>query len=61
MLIRAPNTLVHVINILGESGQIDNAEVAASRGPSIGGRFANVVKTGPNKLPADEVVLLYMT
>ena len=59
-LVRPPLALIQVINVFGESGQVDDAEVGAARGPAVGRGLADVVEAGPDVLAGDEVVVLHV-
>ena len=54
----APVALIHIIDIFWETGEVDDAEIRAACGPSVGGRFAEIVETGPDELAADKVIVL---
>jgi len=45
-----PLALVHIINVLRESGQVDDAKIATSRRIAIRGGLADIVPSCPNKL-----------
>jgi len=60
-LIRTPLGLIHVVDILREAGQVDDAEVRAACRPTVGSRLTDVIEARPEVLSTDEVVVLHMT
>ena len=45
-----PFTLIHIVYILGEASQIDDAEIRATGREAVGRRLTNIVETRPNEL-----------
>ncbi len=60
-LVRTPVGLIHVVNILREASQVDNAKVRAACRPTVRSRLTDIIETRPDVLSADKVVVLHMT
>ena len=58
-LLVGPFALIEIIRILGESREVNDTEVTAAGGKSVGRGFADIVESRPNKLSAHEVVMLH--
>ena len=54
-----PLALIHIVGILGEARQVDDAEVARACRESVGRRLADIVEACPDILSADERVVLH--
>ena len=54
-----PLALIHVIGVLGEAREVDDAEVTASCREAVGRGLADVVPARPDILSADEGVMLH--
>ena len=54
-----PFALVHIINILRQSGQVDDTKIAAAGGETVRRRLTDIVETRPDKLSADIRCMLY--
>ena len=57
--LRGPLALVHVIGILGEACEIDDAKVAGARRESVGRRLTDIVEARPDILSSHEGVMLH--
>ena len=51
--------LVHVKHIFGEPGQIDNSEIGATRWPSVGSGFPQIIHAGPDVHPWQVIVFFH--
>ena len=60
-LIRTPLGLIHVVDILREAGQVDNAKVRAACRPTVRSRLTDIIEARPDVLSTDKVVVLHMT
>ena len=54
-----PLTLIHIIGILGETCEVDDAEVTRACRESVGSRFTDIVETCPDILSTHKVVVLH--
>ena len=57
--LRRPLALIHIIDILWKTSQVDDAEIAAACGKSVGRRLPDIVEARPDELPANERRVLY--
>ena len=53
--------LIHVVDILREPGQVDNAKVRAACRPTVRSRLTDIIEARPDVLSTDKVVVLHMT
>ena len=58
-LLVGPLALIHIISILGESSEVNDTEVTAACGESIGCGFADIVESCPYKLSSHEVIVFH--
>ena len=54
-----PLALIHIIGILGETGEVDDAEVTRACRESVGSGFTDIVETRPDILTTHEVVVFH--
>ena len=59
-LVRTPLGLIHIVDVLREASQVDNAKVRATCRPTVRSRLTDIIEARPDVLSTDKVVVLYM-
>ncbi len=60
IFIRTPTALIHIVDILRETRQIDNAKIRTAGRPTERCRLSDIIKSGPYELPHNKFIVLHI-